>query len=263
MESVSKRDFYDDSNMFYMASQSFSKGQTKADLDHQECMRDLVAFHAEMLGDIMYFHQAIKQPDAQEFIKAIVKEVEAHMKDTYWKHVKQSKVLPGTGVLPPIWAMYCKWNLTTNKIKGHKARLNTHGGKQVYDMNYYETYAPVVTWFAIKFMIIVAIMLMWLMQQIDFIQANTKAQIEQDMYMELSQGIETKHGNSKDYILKPLVNLHGQKQAGWVCNQYMVKKLWKIGFVWSHIDECVFYHDDVIFIMYIDYGMSSAILTIC
>ena len=38
--------------MYYMASQSFSEGQTKADLFHgyhfdlQECMIDPVAFHA-------------------------------------------------------------------------------------------------------------------------------------------------------------------------------------------------------------------------
>jgi hypothetical protein len=34
------------------------------------------------------------------------------------------------------------------------------------------------------------------------------------MYMELPPGIETKHGNSKDYVLKLLANLYGQKQAG-------------------------------------------------
>ena len=127
---------------------------------------------------------------------------------------KQSEVPPGTDVLPSIWAMHCKQNLMTNEIKGHKARLNIHGGKQVYGMNYYETYAPPVTWFAIQFMIILAIMLTWSMRQIDFVQAYTQAPIEHDMYMELPQGIETKHGNSKDYVLKLLANLCGQKQAG-------------------------------------------------
>ena len=44
--------------------------RSKADLFHdnhldlQECMSNLVAFNAEMMGDIMYFRQAIKQPDA-------------------------------------------------------------------------------------------------------------------------------------------------------------------------------------------------------
>jgi hypothetical protein len=52
------------------------------------------------------------------------------------------------GHSPGNMAVGHKQNLTTNEIKIHKARLNIHGGKQVYDVNYYETYAPVVTWFA-------------------------------------------------------------------------------------------------------------------
>jgi hypothetical protein len=29
-------------------------------------MHHPIAFHAEMMGDIMYFHQALQQPDAGE-----------------------------------------------------------------------------------------------------------------------------------------------------------------------------------------------------
>ncbi|KAL7457129.1 hypothetical protein ACHAXS_000396, partial [Conticribra weissflogii] len=73
--------------------------------------------------------------------------------------------------------------------------------------------------------------------------------------MELPQGIETKYGNSKDYVLKLLANLYGQKQAGRVWNQYLVKKLQGIGFKQSKVDECVFYRSGVIFIVYIDDGI--------
>ena len=90
------------------------------------------------------------------------------------------------------------------------------------------------------------------MRHIDFIQTYTQAPIKHDMYMELPQCIKTKHGNSKDYVLKLLANLYGQKQAGCVWNQYMVKKLHEIGFIQSLVDECVFYQDDIIFIMYVD-----------
>ena len=154
-------------------------------------------------------------------------------------------------ILPAIWAMRRKRNLTTNEIKSHKARLNIHGGKQVYGANYYETYAPVVTWFAIRFMIVLAILLGWAMRQIDFVKAYAQAPIECDMYMELPPGIETKHGNSKDYVVKLLANLYSQKQAGRVWNQYMTDKLRDIGFQQSQVDECVFYRDDVIFIVYV------------
>ncbi|KAL7554713.1 hypothetical protein ACHAWF_018679, partial [Thalassiosira exigua] len=38
-------------------------------------------------------------------------------------------------------------------VKKYKARLNVHGGNQTYGVNYFETYVPVITWFAICLMI--------------------------------------------------------------------------------------------------------------
>ena len=73
--------------------------------------------------------------------------------------------------------------------------------------------------------------------------------------MELPQGIETVHGSSKDHVLQLLSNLYGQKQAGRVWNSYLVEKLEEIGFKPSLVDDCVFYRDNVIFIVYVDDGI--------
>jgi hypothetical protein len=77
-----------------------------------------------------------------------------------------------------------------------------------------------------------------------------------DMYMELPTGIHTKHGNSKDHILKLLANIYGQKQASCVWNSYLVTKLREINFKHSLIDNCVFYRDNVIFIVYVNDGIN-------
>jgi hypothetical protein len=76
-----------------------------------------------------------------------------------------------------------------------------------------------------------------------------------DMFMELPKGIEMHHGNSREHVLMLLSNLHGQKQAGRVWNSFLVEKLLGIGFQQSMIDECVFYCNDVIFIVYVDVGI--------
>jgi hypothetical protein len=78
-------------------------------------------FHAEMMGDNMYFHQAIKHPDTREFVKAVVKEVEVNVKNDHWVLVKREEVPPDIDIPPSVWAMRFKRNLMTNKIKGHKA----------------------------------------------------------------------------------------------------------------------------------------------
>jgi hypothetical protein len=127
-------------------------------------------------------------------------------------------------------------------VKSHKARLNLHGGKQVYGMNYFETYAPVVTWFAIRLMIIFRIIFCWALQQVDFVMAYPQALIEMDIYSELPQGIQTKHaGNAKEHVLRLEKNIYGQKQAGRVWNSFLVDKLISIGFTTSLIDDCIFF----------------------
>ena len=138
--------------------------------------------------------------------------------------------------------MWRKRDLTTNQVKSHKARLNLHSGKQVYGMNYFETYAPVVTWFAIRLIIIFGIIFGWALRQVDFVMAYPQAQIKMDIYMEIPQGIIEK-------------NIYGQKQAGCVWNSFLVDRLMSIGFTPSLIDDCVFFRDDIIFMVNVGDGI--------
>jgi hypothetical protein len=114
-----------------------------------------------MMGDIMYYDQALQQPDAKQFTIAVVKEVNGHVNNKYWTLVKQKDVQKKAQVVPYVWAMRRKRDLTTNEVIKHKARLNLHGGKQVYGMNYFKTYSPVVIWFAIRLMIVFGIIFCW------------------------------------------------------------------------------------------------------
>jgi hypothetical protein len=45
-----------------------------------------------MMGDIMYLQQALKQPNAKEFVQAVNKEVNGHVDSNDWTLQKQSKV---------------------------------------------------------------------------------------------------------------------------------------------------------------------------
>jgi len=85
-------------------------------------------------------------------------------------------------VLPSVWAVRRKRNLTTGEITKHKARLNLHGGKQEFGMTYCDTYAPVVTWFAIRLLIVFGILFSWSLRQVNFVMAYPQAPIEMDMY---------------------------------------------------------------------------------
>ncbi len=215
-------------------------------------MRHPITFLSEMMGDNMYLHQALRQPDAREFVEAVIKEVNGHINNDHWKLIPRTKVPEGTEVVASVWAMQRKQDLTTGRVTKHKARLNLHGGKQEFGTYYYKTYAPVVTWFAIWLLIVFGILFNWALCQVDFVMAYPQALIEMGMYMELPTGIHTKHRNYKDHILKLLANIYGQKQAGRVWNSYLATKLREINFKQSLIDDCIFYWDDIIFIIYVD-----------
>jgi hypothetical protein len=47
-------------------------------------MRNPIAFHAEMMGDIMYLQQALKEPDAKELVQVVIKEVNGPVDSKNW-----------------------------------------------------------------------------------------------------------------------------------------------------------------------------------
>jgi hypothetical protein len=168
-----------------------------------------IAFLAKMMGDVMHLHQALRQPGACQFVNSVIKEINGHINRNHWVVTPRSEVPEDTDVLPSVWAIRQKRKLTTGKITKHKAHLNLHGGKQEFGMTYYDTYAPVVTLFAIQLLIVFGILFSWSLQQGEFVMAYPQAPIKMDMYMELPQ-------NSKNHVLKLLANLYGQEQAAQV-----------------------------------------------
>ncbi|KAL7477192.1 LOW QUALITY PROTEIN: hypothetical protein ACHAW6_003006 [Cyclotella cf. meneghiniana] len=101
-------------------------------------------------------------------------------------------------------------------------------------------------------MIIISVISHPSLRHFNLVMAYTQSPIETDLYMAVPHGIETIEGNTKDYVLKLLANIHGQKQAARVRTQYLLES---IGFTQSCIDEYVFYRDEIIFIIYLDDGI--------
>jgi hypothetical protein len=105
-----------------------------------------------------------------------------------------------------------KRRIETQEVYKWKARLNIHGGKQEKGVNFWETYAPVATWAAIRVILNMAATDGWQTRQLDFVLAFPQADVETDLYMELPNGFHIE-GDRKLYVLKLIKNLYGQKQA--------------------------------------------------
>ncbi len=68
------------------------------------------------MGDIMYLHQALRQPDAKEFVEAVIKEANGLIANDHWKLIPCTEVPEGTEVVLSVWAMQLKQDLTMGRV---------------------------------------------------------------------------------------------------------------------------------------------------
>ena len=105
--------------------------------------------------DTMTLKEALKQPDAEEFLKAMAKEVEDHVRREHWKIMTVSEMIASGHKGEPImgvWSMKRKRNPLGVIVKC-KARLCAHGGQTIEGVHCESAHAPVVTWTTIRFLL--------------------------------------------------------------------------------------------------------------
>ena len=218
--------------------------------DQMEHRDPLSAYTAFSDPDTMYYREAMKAPDKDNFLAAMRQEVQAHTKNGVWEIVPAGSVPEGVKVLPSVWAMKRKRKIATREVYKWKARLNVDGSKQEFGVNFWDTFSPVTSWAAIRLELIASLLNGWQTRQVDFVLAYTQAEVECELYMKMPKGFEMSEGG--DFVLKLEKNLFGQKQAGRVWNNHLVAKLHAIGFQSSAIDECLFYKGKSVFVLYTD-----------
>lgn len=221
----------------------------------------LLAMGATNDPDTLYYHEAMKAPDKEQFLSSMNDEVSGQLANKVYRPMLRSELPEGAIVLPSVWAMRRKRKASTGEIYRYKSRLNIGGHKQREGLDYEQTYAPVVTWPAIRLLLSLVLLNKWHTRQIDYVQAYPQAPIDRPMYMEIpngfqidSTGIPVNSTSTKDdsYVLEVLQNIYGQKQAGRVWNLYLVERLKEIGFTPSKYDPCVFYKGRSMYVLYTD-----------
>ena len=212
-----------------------------------------IAFKASSDPDTMYMHEAMRQSDRKEFIEAMQKEVQDQMRNKNFSIVHIDDVPRDKVILPAVWQMKRKRDIKSRKIKKYKARLNIDGSKMVKGIHYDQTYAPVASWNSIRILLTLVATFGWHTQQIDYVLAFPQAPVEKEIYMKVPKGFRITGKNSKDYVLKLNRNVYGQKQAGRVWNKFLEEKLInEVGFKKSKVDDCVFYKNNTMYVLYTD-----------
>jgi Reverse transcriptase (RNA-dependent DNA polymerase) len=203
--------------------------------------------------DTMYFHEILRQKEKQEFLEAMQLEISNHTQKQHWVLMRRKAIHHKHRILPCVWSMRRKRNLITGKIVKWEPSLNVDGSKQQVGIDYIETYAPVASWISVRMILILAVVQKWTTMQLDFIQAFPQAPAEQKLYIDIPKGCTIANKNNKDYALKVLKNIYGQKQAGKVWNDFLITGLTtKLGFTQSIVDPCMLWRKSVILIIYTD-----------
>jgi hypothetical protein len=110
-------------------------------------MADPIAFLSKFDPNTLYYHQAMKAPDAKGFCQAMQGKKLTTTVTTIIGHFvnadafqRESKYLTPFGQ----WAMKQKRRIKTKEIYKWKARFNIQGSQQEYGVNYWEMFAPVM-----------------------------------------------------------------------------------------------------------------------
>eukprot|EP00957_Ditylum_brightwellii_P122357 9331467-Ditylum_brightwellii.AAC.1 len=133
----------------------------------------------------------------------------------------------------------------------YKARLCCHGGQQQWGVNFYETYTPVVSWAAVKAMVIMSKLHNLHTRSIDFILAYPQAEVKLVIYLCPPAGIIL-NINGEDVVLKLRKNLYGLKDAERTWWEHLSEGLEKIGFKPCNADQCVWIKDGIVVVVYVD-----------
>ena len=214
---------------------------------------EILAMKATADPDTMCLHEAMKEPDREEFLKAMQKEIDDQMENGNYDIIKKSEVPKGEKILPAVWQMKRKRDIKTQKVKKYKARLNIDGSRMIKGKHYDQTYSPVASWNSIRLLLTMVATQNWKTRQLDYVLAFPQAPVQRDLYMQIPKGIVLEGAEKGEYVLKLKRNVCGQKDAGRVWFQYLRNKLVnEVGFEQSKIDECVFYRGKTMCVLHTD-----------
>ena len=215
-----------------------------------------IAFHVFAAGkennECFTFREMMKQDDRNQFVDAMQIEIDAHQTREHWKIIPRSEMPPEMKTIMAIWSFKRK-RFPDGTLNKHKARLCAHGGMQQWGVNYWETYAPVVNWISVRFLLVIAQIIGLETKALDFVLAFPQADLDTPVFMEIPIGVSVEgiHQNKK-YVLRLLKSLYGLKQASSNWYACLKKGLEDRGFQESQSDPCVFIRKDMIILVYVD-----------
>lgn len=137
----------------------------------------------------------------------------------------------------------CKWIFTVKykadgSVERLKARLVAKGFTQSYGIDYLETFAPVAKLNTIRILLSLAVNLDWYLYQLDIKNAFLNGDLEEEVFMEVPQGLDLNLTGNKVCKLKK--SLYGLKQSPRAWFDRFAKAVVRLGYTQCQADHTLF-----------------------
>jgi hypothetical protein len=122
------------------------------------------------------WNDAMGGEDGEGYWQACIKEHETLLKRGVWEEVEKESWM---NVLPSVWAFKCK-RYPDGLVRKLKARFCAMGCCQKENVDYFETFAPVVNWQTVRIMLAMSMLFGLATKQVDYTAAFVHADIDRD-----------------------------------------------------------------------------------
>ncbi|KAJ0910565.1 putative RNA-directed DNA polymerase [Helianthus annuus] len=155
-------------------------------------------------------------------------------------------------------AIGCKWIYkikykASGEIERYKTRLVAKAFSQKEGINFFETFSPVVKMVTVRCVLTIAVNNGWDLYQLDINNAFLYGNLNEEVYMTLSDGYSSNHENK---VCKLKKSLYGLKQAPRMWNEKLFNVLLELGFEQSKCDHSMFVKTSksvfIILLVYVD-----------
>jgi hypothetical protein len=204
--------------------------------------------------------EAMNGPDQAGYWKAMEMELSTlEIDKNSWTVVDKEDWM---NVLPSTWAFKCK-RFPDGTVRKLKAIFCVRGDRQKEGVDYFDTFAPVVSWHTVRLMLVLSVILNLATKQVDYTAAFVHAPIDiPPNYNDMSEDEKQRTGvfvnmprgfTQARKVLKLQKSLYGLKQAPRNFFMFLKEKLENIGFrSQQDLDPCLFISDRVICLVYVD-----------
>jgi len=147
---------------------------------------------------------------------------------------------PGKQMIETKWVYVLKYKNGT--ISKYKARLVAKGYEQVYGIDYEETYAPVAKLTSLRLVLAISALLNLDIQQMDVETAFLNAELKEEVYISIPDGVQVAAGCN---CLRLNKALYGLKQSPREWYQNINGFLQSMGFKRLQAEHCLYFYKDL------------------